>query len=70
MLPDHYPEGAFPVTYAMKHLDYALELAAEAGIDATGVASVKALFDEAIEGGLGARYHPVIATLIDRKRTA
>ena len=29
---------------------------------------VKALFAEAIENGLGARYHPVIATLIDRKR--
>ena len=29
---------------------------------------VKALFAEAIENGLGARYHPVIATLIDCKR--
>ncbi len=69
MLPDHYPEGAFPVTYAMKDLDYARELAAEAGIDASGAALVKALFDEAVERGLGARYHPVIATLIDRKHT-
>ncbi|MCY4003313.1 MAG: NAD(P)-dependent oxidoreductase [Rhodospirillales bacterium] len=70
MLPENFPEGAFPVTYAMKDLDYALELAAEAGVDAAGAALVKALFDEAIEDGLGARYHPVIATLIDRKRTA
>ncbi|MCY4429023.1 MAG: NAD(P)-dependent oxidoreductase, partial [Rhodospirillales bacterium] len=70
MLPDHYPEGAFPVTYAMKDLDYARELAAEAGIDAAGAALVEALFDEAVERGLGARYHPVIATLIDRKHTA
>ena len=69
MLPENFPEGAFPVTYAMKDLDYALELAAEAGVDAVGAALVKALFDEAIEDGLGARYHPVIATLIDRKRT-
>ncbi len=57
-----------PVAYAMKDLDYALALAAEAGIDAEGAALVKALFAEAIESGLGARYHPVIATLIDRKR--
>lgn len=69
MLPDHYPEGAFPVTYATKDLDYALELAAEAGVDAAGAALVKALFDEAVECGLDARYHPVIATLIDRQRT-
>ena len=66
MLEERYPEGAFPVTYAMKDLDYALELAAESGIDAEGAALVKALFAEAIERGLGARYHPVIATLIDR----
>lgn len=68
MLEERYPEGAFPVTYAMKDLDYALELAAASGIGAEGAALVKALFTEAIECGLGARYHPVIATLIDRTR--
>ena len=68
MLEERYPEGAFPVTYAMKDLDYALKLAAESGIDAEGAALVKTLFAEAIECGLGARYHPVIATLIDRTR--
>ena len=68
MLADRYPEGAFPVSYALKDLDYALELAADSGIDAEGAALVKALLAEAIERGLGARYHPVIATLIDRTR--
>ncbi len=68
MLPERYPEGAFSVTYALKDLDYALELAAETGVDAEGAALVEALFNEAIERGLGARYHPVIATLIDRTR--
>ena len=52
----------------MKDLDYALELAADAGIDAEGAALVKALYSAAIESGLGARYHPVIATLIERER--
>ncbi|MDE0374056.1 MAG: NAD-binding protein [Rhodospirillales bacterium] len=69
MLPKNYPEGAFSVTYAMKDLNYALELAAEAGIDAAGADLVKALFDEAIKGGLGECYHPVIATLIDLERS-
>ena len=68
ILPEHFPEGAFPITYAMKDLDYALDIAEESGIDAEGAALVKALFAEAIESGLGARYHPVIATLIGRKR--
>ena len=66
MLEESFPEGAFPVTYAMKDLDYALDLASETDIDAEGAALVKTLFAEAIERGLGARYHPVIATLIDR----
>ena len=70
ILAEHYPEGAFPVTYAMKDLNYALDLAEECSIDAAGAALVKALFTEAAECGLGARYHPVIATLIDRKRSA
>ena len=68
MLEERYSEGAFPVTYAMKDLDYAVDLAKESRIDAEGAALVKALFTEAIECGLGARYHPVIATLIDRTR--
>ena len=68
MLEERFPEGAFPVNYALKDLDYALDLARDSGIDAEGAALVRALFAEAIENGLGARYHPVIATLIDRKR--
>ena len=68
ILAEHYPEGAFPVTYAMKDLNYALELATEANVNAAGADLVKALFDEAVESGLGERYHPVIATLIDRKQ--
>ncbi len=68
MLKGRFPEGAFPVTYALKDLDYALDLAQESGVESEGAALVKALFTEAIECGLGARYHPVIATLIDRTR--
>ena len=68
ILAEQYPEDAFPVTYAMKDLDYAIDLARGSGVDAEGAALVKALYEEAIESGLGARYHPVIATLIDRKR--
>ena len=70
ILAESFPEDAFPVTYAMKDLDYALELAADAGIDAEGAALVRTLFIEAVESGLGACYHPVIATLIDRKQRA
>ena len=36
MLPRSYPERAFSTRYALKDLGYALALAAQAGIDASG----------------------------------
>lgn len=63
------PEGAFAGTYAFKDLDCALEPTAVADIDAAGADLVKGLFEEAVESGLGERYHPVTATLIDRRQT-
>ncbi len=65
VLPDDYPEGAFPVRYALKDLRYALDLAAEVGLAPRGAALVRMLFEEAIEKGWGERYHPVIKRVID-----
>ena len=36
MLPGTYPERAFSIRYAQKDLEYALALAAQAGVDAAG----------------------------------
>jgi 3-hydroxyisobutyrate dehydrogenase-like beta-hydroxyacid dehydrogenase len=64
IIPGDFPLRAFSVEYALKDLEYALELAAEAGVDVTGAQRVEKLFHEAIDRGLGARYHPVISTLL------
>ena len=69
MLPRHYPAGAFPVTYAIKDLGYAPELAAEAYFDAADAVLVKAQFHGAVGGGLGECYRPLITTLIDREQS-
>lgn len=69
MLTERYREGAFPVTYALKDLNYALEPAAVADIDAAGADLVKGLFSETVERGLGECYHPVIATLTSREQS-
>ena len=61
MLPCSYPERAFSVCYALKDLEYALALAAEAGIDAAGARLVRARFERSIAAGDGDRYWPVIA---------
>ena len=61
MLPKNYPERAFSTRYALKDLEYALALAAEAGIDAAGARLARERFREAIAAGDGDRYWPVIA---------
>ncbi len=63
IIPGDFPLRAFSVEYALKDLEYALELAADAGVDAAGARRVEKLFRQAIEEGLGARYHPVISRL-------
>jgi len=60
LLPDHYPEKAFSVTYAMKDLSYALSMAEDVGVNASGAASVKRNFVQAIQAGDGDRYFPAI----------
>jgi len=64
MLLNQFPEKAFPVEYALKDLEYALELAKIAKIDLKGAAQVKELFEKAMAAGHSKEYFPVIAKLI------
>jgi 3-hydroxyisobutyrate dehydrogenase-like beta-hydroxyacid dehydrogenase len=68
MLPRSYPEQAFSTRYALKDLEYALALAAQAGADASGARLVRERFRRAIAAGDGERYWPVIAEHIARDR--
>lgn len=65
IIPQAFPERAFSVEYAKKDLAYALELAADTGVDAQGALRVDRLFDAAIAQGLGEQYHPVISRIVD-----
>jgi 3-hydroxyisobutyrate dehydrogenase-like beta-hydroxyacid dehydrogenase len=65
IIPQVFPLRAFSVEYAKKDLSYALELAADYGIDAAGARRVDALFDQAIAKGLGEPYFPVVSKLVD-----
>jgi hypothetical protein len=66
MLPRAYPERAFSTRYALKDLEYALSLAAQAGVDAAGARLVRERFTRAIAAGDGERYWPVVAEHIAR----
>ncbi|NVN87785.1 MAG: NAD(P)-dependent oxidoreductase [Rhodopseudomonas sp.] len=65
IVPGEFPLRAFSTEYALKDLSYALDLAAQVGIKPRGAALVGAIFQEAIDSGMGDAYFPVIATLID-----
>jgi 3-hydroxyisobutyrate dehydrogenase len=66
MLPGIYPLRAFSTRYALKDLEYALELAAAAEVDAAGARLVRERFAAAIRAGDGDRYWPVIAEHVPR----
>ena len=67
MLPRTYPERAFSTRYAQKDLEYAMLLAAQAGIAPAGAYAVHERFARAIEAGDGERYWPVIAEHVARE---
>ncbi len=68
MWPRTYPERAFSTRYALKDLEYALALAAQAGVAVPGARLVRERFRRAIAAGDGDRYWPVIAEHIARER--
>ena len=64
MVPRVFPERAFSVRYALKDLDYALELSKEMNVQVEGALVVKQRFEQAIEKGWGDQYHPVVSRLL------
>ncbi len=64
MLADEYPLLAFPTTYALKDLQYALALANDAGVDAKGGQLARDRLEAALEAGFTAEYWPVLRRII------
>ncbi len=64
MLPDEYPLEAFSTTYALKDLGYALDLAAQTGVDAVGARTTRALMEAARDAGYGDEYWPVLRRML------
>jgi len=65
MIPDDFPERAFPTEYAIKDLALALRLADEAGIAANAARQTMDLLERTREAGYGASYYPVLIKLVD-----
>ena len=67
MLPAEFPPRAFSVEYARKDLSYALRLARESAVDASGARNADERLRQAVEAGDGDLYFPVVSRLIGRR---
>lgn len=67
ILPQNFPEHAFPVSYARKDLSYAVELAEDTGVMACGAQNLINCFDAAIKAGHGDKYAPAISLLFEEQ---
>ena len=65
LLPEIFPTSAFSARYALKDNDYALALAAAAGVSADGAELVARRLQESINAGYGDDYLPVLSRLLD-----
>ena len=68
LLPESHPERAFPVTYMLKDLGYALELARSAGLELQGAGTARRLLQETAALGLGEAYHTALIEAVRRHR--
>ena len=69
MTTGDYPSDRFPTTYSVKDLDYALALAEQVSVDASGARLVRDRFNEIVDRGLGHLYSPVIYELFDENES-
>jgi 3-hydroxyisobutyrate dehydrogenase-like beta-hydroxyacid dehydrogenase len=67
LLPDDHPLRAFPVTYMLKDLSYALQLAENAGLSLRSANVVKGLLERTIELGHGEKYHTAVVKAVEEK---
>ncbi|MFT4025215.1 MAG: NAD(P)-dependent oxidoreductase [Novosphingobium sp.] len=68
MAPREFPTQAFPSTYALKDLGYAIELAGQMGVEPRMAHRAAEYYAAAVDGGIGAKYFPAIIELIDKQR--
>lgn len=63
--PQQFPEKAFPVTYARKDISYAVALAEQVGVDASGARNLLQTLQMAIDAGHGEKYAPAISLVFE-----
>ena len=69
LVPDRHPtEGAFPTSYIIKDLSYAIALAESCGVDLAQAKTTKRLMDETAAAGHVREYYTAVIRTIEKKR--
>ena len=67
LLPDQHPtRGAFPTTYIIKDLSYALALAESCGVDLRQAATTKQLMERTADTGYRDNYYTAVLRVIEK----
>jgi len=66
MAPREFPLKAFPSTYTLKDLGYAIELAEQMGVEPRVARLAASFYQQAVDEGLGDEYFPAIIKLVDK----
>ena len=66
MLPRVFPQGGFPPEYALKDIDYVMELAAQTGTATAFAGLARRYYAAAAAHGFGGRYFPTVIEVVDR----
>jgi 3-hydroxyisobutyrate dehydrogenase-like beta-hydroxyacid dehydrogenase len=66
LVPDSFPEDAFPTDYALKDISLALELAKDVGVNAPAAQHTRDLLEATSRAGYGRNYYPAMVKLIEK----
>lgn len=69
MAPREFPTQAFPSTYALKDLGYAIELAGEMGVEPRMANRAAEYYKAAVDQGIGDKYFPAIIEVVAGERS-
>src|SRR5215208_2439423 len=66
LVPDDFPQDAFPTDYAIKDIRLALELAEETGVNAEAARHTCTLLEATSRAGYGKNYYPAMVKLLEK----
>jgi len=66
LVPDSFPEDAFPTDYALKDISLALELAKDVGVNAPAAQHTRDLLEATSRAGYGRNYYPAMVKIIEK----